>query len=69
MKIIKDIGSIGIADITATGIGSVFWLYLASLLAADDYGEIQFYLSIAGMAFAFSMIRSIGNHKTSAKLP
>ena len=56
MKIIKDIGSIGIADITATGIGSVFWLYLASLLAADDYGEIQFYLSIAGMAFAFSMI-------------
>ena len=56
MKIIKDIGSIGIADITATAIGSIFWLYLASLLTADDYGEIQFILSIAGMAFAFSMI-------------
>jgi O-antigen/teichoic acid export membrane protein len=56
LKIIKDIGAIGIADITATGVGSIFWLYLASLLSANNYGEIQFYLSIAGMAFAISMI-------------
>ena len=35
---------------------SVFWLYLASLLTAENYGEIQFYVSLAGMAFALSML-------------
>ena len=58
MKLIKDLGSIGIADIIASGIGSVFWLYLASLLTAENYGEIQFYVSLAGMAFALSMLGS-----------
>jgi len=38
LKLIKDVGSIGIADIIASGIGSVFWLYLASLLTAENYG-------------------------------
>ena len=56
MKLIKDVGSIGIADIIASGVGSIFWLYLASLLTAENYGEIQFYVSLAGMAFAFSML-------------
>ena len=56
MKIIKDLGSIGIADITASAIGSIFWLYLASLLTAENYGEIQFFVSIAGMAYAISML-------------
>ena len=56
MKIIKDVGSIGIADIIASGIGSIFWLYLASLLASDKYGEIQFFISIAGMGYAFAML-------------
>jgi O-antigen/teichoic acid export membrane protein len=56
LKIIKDVGSIGIADIIASGVGSIFWLYLASLLTAENYGEIQFYVSLAGMAFAFSML-------------
>ena len=55
-KLIKDVGAIGIADIISSGIGSIFWLYLASLLIAESYGEIQFYLSLAGMAFAFSML-------------
>ncbi len=56
MKLIKDIGAIGIADILAAGIGSIFWLYLATLLTTENYGEIQFYVSLAGMAFAFSML-------------
>lgn len=56
MKLIKDVSSIGIADIISSGVGSVFWLYLASLLTSESYGEIQFYISLAGMAFAFSML-------------
>ena len=56
LKLIKDIGAIGIADILAAGIGSIFWLYLATLLTSENYGEIQFYVSLAGMAFAFSML-------------
>lgn len=56
MKIFKDVGTIAIADIIASGIGSVFWLYLASLLTSDKYGEIQFFMSIAGMGFVFALL-------------
>lgn len=56
MKILKDVGSIGISDIIVAGIGSIFWFYLASLLTVDDYGEINFYISIATVAAAIAVI-------------
>ena len=54
LAIIKDLGYIGSANIIGTGISAFFWFYLASLLGAEDYGEIQYYLAIAGVVYVIS---------------
>ena len=51
---IKDLGYVGSANIIGSGISAVFWLYLANLLGAEDYGEIQYYLAIAGVVYVIS---------------
>lgn len=43
-------------DTISGSIGSVFWLFLATLLTVSDYGQIQFLISIAALAAGFSMI-------------
>lgn len=52
----KDISLIGSAEIIGTAISSVFWLFLASQIPPEDYGEIFYFLGIAGMAAAFVLI-------------
>jgi len=47
--------SIGFSDILGSGISAIFWLYLASIIDPGDYGEIHYFLGIAGMAQIFSM--------------
>ena len=54
LTIIKDLGYVGSASIIGTGISAFFWLYLANLLGAEDYGEIQYYLAIAGVVYLAS---------------
>ena len=51
---IKNLGYVGSASIIGTGISAFFWLYLAILLGAEDYGEIQYYLAIAGIVYLLS---------------
>jgi O-antigen/teichoic acid export membrane protein len=51
---IKNLGYVGSASIIGTGISAFFWLYLANLLGAEDYGEIQYYLAIAGIVYLLS---------------
>ncbi len=58
---ILDLSSIGIADISASAISAIFWFYIASLIGPDNYGEITYFLSIAGVASAISML---GAHNT-----
>lgn len=52
----RDISLIGSADIIGTSISSVFWLLIASQISPDKYGEIFYFLGIAGMASAFVLI-------------
>ena len=52
----KDISLIGSADIIGTAISSIFWLFLASQIPPEDYGEISYFLGIAGIAAAFVLI-------------
>ena len=54
LTVIKDLGYIGSSNIIGTGISAFFWLYLASLLGAEDFGEIQYYLAIAGVVYLVS---------------
>ena len=53
---IKSIGWIGISSLVGSGISSLFWIYLAGLLGAENYGELSYYISIAGIVTSLSFI-------------
>ena len=46
----KDLTSVGIANISAMAISSLFWLYMASLLGEEGYGQISYLLATANIA-------------------
>ena len=54
----KGLLSIGFADIVGTGISSLFWLYIASQLNPETYGEVIYFISIAGLAQMVSLLGS-----------
>jgi O-antigen/teichoic acid export membrane protein len=53
---IKDLSSIGIADVIGSGISSVFWFYLATLIEPEAYGELNYLISIARIASTISLL-------------
>lgn len=55
---VKNISAIGIADTVGTAITAVFWLYLASLMTVDAYGEIHYYIAIASIVTTISLLGS-----------
>ena len=56
-KVLNENGivSVGVSDVIGSGISAIFWLYAASIIDPGDYGEIHYFLGIAGMAQIFSM--------------
>jgi len=56
MGAIRNIGWIGISNIIGSGIAALFWLYLARLMGAENYGELSYYISIAGIVTSLSVI-------------
>ena len=58
-KKILDISTIGIADITTTGIAAGFWFYLASIIGPEGYGEITFLMSIAALGATLSLFGAV----------
>jgi len=40
------------------GISGIFWFTLATLLSPEEFGEIHYYLAIAGLAYGISFIGS-----------
>ncbi len=58
---IKEIGIISIGDIIGGALGAIFWFYLASQMEPDTYGEIQWFLGIAG---ALSYVALFGSQNT-----
>jgi len=58
---LKGLTSIGFADIIGAGISAVFWLYIAATIEPESYGEIHYFLGIAGIA---SYIALFGTQNT-----
>ena len=56
----KDLGTVGLGNITASLISGIFWFYFASLLGAEQYGEISYFIAIAGIASTISFL-GLGN--------
>ena len=52
----KDLVSIGSANLLGNGISAIFWFSLASLINPEEYGQIHYFLGIAGMAQLLSLI-------------
>jgi O-antigen/teichoic acid export membrane protein len=51
---VKDLGYFGSANIIGTGIAALFWFYLANTLEVEEFGKIQYYLAIAGIAYVIT---------------
>lgn len=52
----EDLASIGIANFIGSGLAAIFWFYLASEINPEDYGQIHYFLGIAGMAQVMSLV-------------
>jgi O-antigen/teichoic acid export membrane protein/4-amino-4-deoxy-L-arabinose transferase-like glycosyltransferase len=52
----KDLTTLGSANILSTAISGVFWFYVASLLGTTHYGEVSYYIAIAGIASTVSFL-------------
>ena len=52
----KDLMSIGTANLFGSGISAIFWFSLAALINPEEYGQIHYFLAIAGMAQLLSLI-------------
>ena len=55
-KQLKELSFIGSADIIGTSVGAIFWFILASQMSPEEYGEIFYFIGIAGTAGAFVLV-------------
>ena len=53
---LKSISLIGGSDIIGAGITAFFWFYLATLMDVATYGELHFFIAIAGFAYIISLV-------------
>jgi len=51
----RDLSFYSIGTLVTNGIGGIFWLYIASLLGTEEYGEISYIISIGIMAGTISL--------------
>ncbi len=56
MKGVKEILSISVGDYGGAIIASGFWFLLAFLISPEEYGEIHYFIGIAGLAFSISLL-------------
>ena len=56
MKKINDLFLMTIANSSGSGITAIFWFIIAALLVPSEYGQIQYFISIAGLAYTISLI-------------
>ncbi len=51
----RGLTTISIGTIISNAISGIFWLYLARLVGTEQYGEISYYLALAGFATMISL--------------
>jgi O-antigen/teichoic acid export membrane protein len=54
--ILKEISFLGIAHFIPTIIAAGFWFYIASLIGDEAYGELTYYLTIAGIGSTITLL-------------
>jgi O-antigen/teichoic acid export membrane protein len=61
LKKIKELITVGSGDLIGTSLSAGFWFFLASQIEPSEYGELQWFIGIAGI---FSSIALFGNINT-----
>ena len=56
LSFLKDISFLSIAYMVPTGIVAIFWFYIASLIEVKNFGEITYYITIAGIVSGVSLL-------------
>jgi O-antigen/teichoic acid export membrane protein len=56
MKKINNLFLMTIANSSGSGITAIFWFIIAALLIPSEYGQIQYFISIAGLAYTISLV-------------
>ena len=51
----KGLGMIGSADIIGAIITGIFWLSIATFLEVEEYGQLHYFLGIAGVAYVITL--------------
>lgn len=52
----KGLTTLGFGNITSAGISAIFWFYLASLLGAENYGQVSYFIAIASISSTISFL-------------
>ena len=53
---LKNISLIGVGDVFAAGISAIFWIFLSSMILPEEYGEINYLISIATITSSLALI-------------
>jgi len=52
----RDLTTIGVANVVSSSISGIFWFYIAALLGTERYGEVSYFIAVAGIASAISFL-------------
>ena len=55
---VKGLTQVGTANTIVTGISALFWFYIAALVGEEGYGEVSYFLAIAGVSSTISLLGS-----------
>jgi O-antigen/teichoic acid export membrane protein len=55
-NILKELSTIGVSDVFGMGISAIFWFFIASQVEVEGYGELHYFIGIAGFAFGLALI-------------
>ena len=61
LKKIKELITVGSGDLIGTSLSAGFWFFLASQIEPSEYGELQWFIALAGI---ISSVALIGNVST-----
>ena len=61
LKKIKELITVGSGDLIGTSLSAIFWFFLASQIEPSAYGELQWFIALAGI---LSSVALIGNVST-----
>ena len=61
LKKFKELITVGSGDLIGTGLSAIFWFFLASQIEPSAYGELQWFIALAGI---LSSVALIGNVST-----